>query len=158
MIRSVRITEKIHSLIQKNRGGFSEYVEITTESINSEASRRAISRLVSGSDEFIAPPTQLNSHSFIVGLPADRHDRMQWLFGRLNLNEVAVDDVYAVAYFLEKFVAWTGYQIDGSIRDVSPHDLKSRDEISAILAQAEEILRARLKDIDALRALNAKKM
>ena len=82
---------------------------------------------------------------------------MQWFFGRLNLNEVAVDDVYAIAYFLEKFVAWTGYQIDGSIRDISPNDVKSREEISAILAQAEEILRARLKDIDALRALNTKK-
>jgi hypothetical protein len=150
--------DKTHSLIRKYRGNFSEYVEITTESINDEMSRRAISRLVSGSEDIVASPTQLNSHSFIAGLPADRYDRMQWLFGRLNLNEVAADDVYAIAYFLEKFVAWTGYQIDGSIRDISPHDVKSRGEINAILAQAEEILRARLKDIDALRALNTKKM
>ena len=150
--------DKTHSLIREYRGGFSEYVEVTTESINDETSRRAISRLVSGSDDIVVQPTQLNSHTFIAGLPADRRDRMQWLFGRLNLNEVAADDVYAVAYFLEKFVAWTGYQIDGSIRDISPNDVKSGDEIRAILTQAEKILRDRLKDIDALRALNTKKM
>ena len=150
--------DKTHSLIRSYRDSFSEYVEVTTESINDETSRRAISRLVSGSEDIVAPPTQLNSHSFTTGLPADRHDRMQWLFGRLNLNEVAADDVYAVAYFLEKFVAWTGYQIDGSIRDISPNDVKSREQIGETLAQAEKILLARLKDIDALRALNAKKI
>jgi hypothetical protein len=150
--------DKTHSLIGDYRRGFLEYTEITTESINDEVSRRAISRLASGSDDIIAPPTQLNSHNFIAGLPADRHNRMQWLFGRLNLNEVAADDVYAVDYFLEKFVAWTGYQIDGSIRDISPYDVKSMDQISEILGKAEKILLARLKDINALRALNAKKM
>ena len=69
-------------------------------------------------------------------------------------NEVASDDVYAVAYFLEKFIAWTGYQIDGSIRAISPNDVKTKEEISAVLEQANNILRDRLKDIDALRKQN----
>ena len=36
---------------------------------------------------------------------------MNWLMGRLNMEELAKDDVYALNYFLDKFVAWTGYQI-----------------------------------------------
>jgi hypothetical protein len=110
-----------------------------------------------GRRRYHVPPAWLNSQNFVVGLTADWHDWVQWLFGRLNLNAVAADDL-CHRLFLEKFVAWTGYQIDGSIRDVSLDDVKSREEISAILAQAKKILRAQLKDIDALRTLNAKKM
>ncbi len=36
---------------------------------------------------------------------------MNWLMGRLNMEELAKDDVYALNYFLDKFVAWAGYQI-----------------------------------------------
>jgi hypothetical protein len=37
--------------------------------------------------------------------------RMNWLMGRPIIEELAKDDVYALDYFPEKFLAWSGYQI-----------------------------------------------
>jgi hypothetical protein len=74
---------------------------------------------------------------------------MHWLMGPLNLEEAATDDVYALEYFLNKFIAWTGYQITAAPQldgTPSPPD----EVIAANLKRAAKILSDGLRDIDEL--------
>ncbi len=150
--------DKTHDLIRSHSGLFKSYVEITTESLNDEATRRLIARLAIDSDATIPPPTHLNAHRIDVAtLPADRQPKMQWLMGRLNLHQMAYDDVYAMDYFLEKYSAWTSYQITGSILEQSPADVRHPDQIAAALDRAERILQHRLRDIAGYRIMLAER-
>jgi hypothetical protein len=146
--------DKTHALVASHRALFATTHAITTESINDDGTRRLIARLALGHDEILPQPTWLNCHRLdITDLAADRRDKMQWLFGRLDLQRFTYDDTYAIEYFLEKFVAWTGYQITGAIEDISPHDVKTSDELHVALETAERIVNNRLRDIEALRAM-----
>jgi hypothetical protein len=144
--------DKTHSLISSYKSVFADYCEITTETIRDEATRRLIGRLATGKDDVLPPAKRLNAFQFdITKVPPDRCEKMQWLFGRMDLNQMAYDEIYGIKYFLEKFVAWTGYQIDGSIKQISPNDVRTAEELHAILDDAQRILSDRLMDIDALR-------
>jgi hypothetical protein len=145
--------DKTHALISSHHGAFAQCCEITTESINRDATRQLIARLATGDDTNLPPPTWLNAYGFdIAALPADRRAKMQWLIGRMDIGKMAHDEVYAIGYFLEKFVAWTGYQIDGSIAHISRDDVRSTAEMHAILDIAHRVVSDRLKDIEALRS------
>jgi hypothetical protein len=74
---------------------------------------------------------------------------MNWLMGRLNMEELAKDDVYALNYFLDKFVAWTGYQITDAPQ-LGGTVAASAPEIAADLERAARIMNERLREIDAL--------
>jgi hypothetical protein len=74
---------------------------------------------------------------------------MNWLMGRLNVEELAKDDVYGLIYFLDKFVAWTGYQITGAPQ-LGGARAASAPEIAADLERAGRIMNERLREIDAL--------
>jgi hypothetical protein len=65
------------------------------------------------------------------------------------MEELAKDDVYALNYFLDKFVAWTGYQITDApqLGGTAP---ASAAEIAADLERAGRIMNERLREIDAL--------
>jgi hypothetical protein len=148
--------DKTHALIASHQRLFAASVEVTTETINDEATRRFIAYAALGQDGILPPATWLNSHRLdIARLPTDRHLKMQWLIGRLNMQQLAYEDTYGLDYFLEKFIAWTGYQITGAIKEISPHDARTSDELKASLDTADRIVRNRLKDIEALRAMLA---
>jgi hypothetical protein len=69
--------------------------------------------------------------------------------GRLNMEELAGDDVYALNYFLDKYIAWTGYQITGAPQlggTVPP----PAPQIAADLERAARILEKGLREVDAL--------
>jgi hypothetical protein len=71
--------------------------------------------------------------------------------GRLNIGELANDEVYALDYFLDKFVAWSGYQIvdsSGAQAGAAPSE-----KIAADLERAAKVISDRLRDIDALHQL-----
>ena len=74
---------------------------------------------------------------------------MNWLMGRLNMEDLAKDDVYALNYFLDKFVAWTGYQI-ANAPQLGGTPALSAQEIDADLERAGRIVNERLREIDAL--------
>jgi hypothetical protein len=65
------------------------------------------------------------------------------------MEELAKDDVYALNYFLDKFVAWTGYQITGAPQ-LGGTAAASAPEIAADLERAGRIMNERLREIDAL--------
>lgn len=68
---------------------------------------------------------------------------------RLNIEELANDEVYALDYFLDKFVAWSGYQIaSGAQAGAAPPE-----KIAADLECAAKAISDRLRDIDALHQL-----
>lgn len=149
--------DKTHALIAEAAPLFARYVEIATEDIETEAVRRLIARAAAGDEAVMPAPAHLNAHSIDIGaLPADRRPRMQWLMGQLNLHRLAYEEAYAVEYFLEKFVAWTGYQIAGEIAVISPADVRGPAEMADILQRAELALRRALRDVEALRRDHAR--
>jgi len=74
---------------------------------------------------------------------------MHWLMGRLNIEEVAADDVYAFDYFLDKFIAWKGCQIADSPDSRSAPAAK----ITADLERAAKLIADRLRNIEELHQL-----
>jgi hypothetical protein len=145
--------DKTHALVRQHSSLFTEHIEIATESLNEIATRRAITNFVSGRD--MAPPPKTHLHASAIDIssfPKEHQIKMNWLMGRLNVEELAHDDVYALNYFLEKFVAWSGYQITDAPQ-LDGADRASMQDIAADLERAAKILKDRLRDIDELRHL-----
>jgi hypothetical protein len=143
--------DKTHALVGQHRRLFDEYIEIETETLNDDVTRQKIADFVQGSGSTQTPPkTHLNASVIdISSFPKQQQTKMNWLMGRLNLEEMAQDDVYALDFFLEKFIAWTGYQIkEPSQLDGAPRS--SREKIAADLERAAKIVGDRLRDIDEL--------
>jgi hypothetical protein len=142
--------DKTHALVRQHLALFDHHIEIATESLNDEATRRAIADFVDGGEAQPPPRTHLNASVIdISSFPKQHQVKMNWLMGRLNMEELAKDDVYALNYFLDKFVAWTGYQI-ANAPQLGGTPAASAPEIAADLERAGRILNERLRDIDAL--------
>jgi SAM-dependent methyltransferase len=142
--------DKTHALVRENLALFDSHIEIATESLNDEATRRAIAQFVDGNEAQPPPRTHLNASVIdISSFPREHQIKMNWLMGRLNMEELAKDDVYALNYFLDKFVAWTGYQITDAPQ-LGGTVAASAPEIAADLERAARIMNERLREIDAL--------
>jgi SAM-dependent methyltransferase len=141
--------DKTHALVRQHLALFDAHIEIATESLDDDATRRRIADFVGG--EGPPPPkTHLNASVIdISSFPKQHQIKMNWLLGRLNIGELAKDDVYALNYFLDKFVAWTGYQITNApqLGGATP---SSMPEIAADLERAMRVINERLREIDAL--------
>jgi hypothetical protein len=142
--------DKTHALVRRYLSLFEGHIEIATETLNEVAVRQAIADFVIGRDVAPPPKTHLNASVIdISSFPKEFQIKMSWLLGRLNTEELARDDVYALNFFLEKFVAWTGYQItDAPQLDGAPR--ASMQDIATDLERAAKILKGRLRDIDEL--------
>ena len=142
--------DKTHALVRQHLALFDHHIEIATESLNDEATRRAIADFVDGGAAPPPPRTHLNASVIdISSFPKQHQVKMNWLMGRLNMEELAKDDVYALNYFLDKFVAWTGYQITDAPQ-LGGTPAASAPEIAADLERAGRIMNERLREIDAL--------
>ena len=145
---------KTHALICSHKTDFARYCEIRTEEICNEETLRKVAELATGDSGLQLAPKWLNAHQVdITKVPPDRRDKVQWLFRRMDLNQIANDDGYAIDYFLSSFVAWSEYQIDGSVgeRSRSRNDRKTPKEIEAILASALDMLYHRVGKIESLK-------
>ena len=142
--------DKTHALVRQHLVLFDHHIEIATENLNDEATRRAIAGFVDGGGASAPPRTHLNASVIdISSFPKQHQVKMNWLMGRLDMEELAKDDVYALNYFLDKFVAWAGYQItDAPQLGGTPAALAP--EIAADLERAGRIMNERLREIDAL--------
>ncbi len=141
--------DKTHALVRQHASLFDAHIEIATESLDDEACRRAIADFVGG-DKVMPPKTHLNASVIDIASFAKQHQlKMNWLMGRLNMEELANDDVYALNYFLDKYIAWTGYQITDApqLGGAAP---PAAPQIAADLERAAEILKKGLREIDAL--------
>jgi hypothetical protein len=142
--------DKTHALVRRHLALFDAHIEIATENLNDEATRRAIADIVDGGAALPPPRTHLNASVIdISSFPKQHQVKMNWLMGRLNMEELAKDDVYALNYFLDKFVAWTGYQI-ADAPQLGGTVAASAPEIAADLERAGRIMNERLREIDAL--------
>ena len=139
------------ALVDEFRPLFGDSVEIETEALEEDATRRTIARLADGREDVLPPRTRLNAARIDISrFPPEHQNRMQWLLGRLNIEEMAHDDVYALDYFLKKFVIWTDYQIaDAPQLDTTRPAPPER--IAADLDRAYGIVSDGLRNIDALR-------
>ena len=147
--------DKTHALIELYKCLFDSSIDILTEKLNEESTRRALARLADGSATVVPPPVHLNAAAFDIGsLPQLQRDKAAWLLGRLNWASVLADDVYAIDYFLDKFVAWTGYQIKGEREDLAGLQRPSRSDTAKTLARARTILNNASEEIDELEKLN----
>jgi hypothetical protein len=142
--------DKTHALVRQHLALFDHHIEIATENLNDETTRRAIADFVDGGTAAVPPRTHLNASVIdIASFPKQHQVKMNWLMGRLNMEELAKDDVYALNYFLDKFVAWTGYQITNAPQ-LGGTPAASAPEIAADLERAGRIMNERLREIDAL--------
>jgi hypothetical protein len=149
--------DKTQALIDSQKNLFDEYVELHTERLNDEDTRRKIACLVLGRDDVVPPTTHLNAHSIDIGsYPNELRPKMQWLLGWLNPHELAHDDVYAIEYFLNKYAAWTGYQIRNSPQ-LDGMSTRSREEIATTLDRAHGVVLAAIKDIEGLKKILAER-
>jgi hypothetical protein len=141
--------DKTHALVRQHAHLFDAHIEIATESLDDEACRRVIADFVGG-DQAPPPKTHLNASVIDIASFAREHQlKMNWLMGRLNMDELASDDVYALQYFLDKYIAWTGYQITGApqLGGVAP---PPAPQIAADLERAARTLEKGLREVDAL--------
>ena len=144
--------DKTHALVRQHASLFEAHIEVATESLEDEVCRRAIADFVGG-EGTLPPKTHLNASVIDIASFAKRHQlKMIWLLGRLNMEQLADDDVYALNYFLDKYIAWTGYQITEApqLGGAAP---PPPSQIAAGLERARQILEEGLRDIDALSKL-----
>jgi hypothetical protein len=142
--------DKTHALVRQHLALFDHHIEIATERLNDEATRRAIADFVGGGEAAPPPRTHLNASVIDISSFSKRHQvKMNWLMGRLNMEELAKDEVYALNYFLDKFVAWIGYQISNAPQ-LGGTAAASAPEIAADLERAGRIMSERLREIEAL--------
>ena len=145
--------DKTHALIDGYGGLFDEQIEIETETLGEEATRRTLARVVTGTDAALPPNAHLNAASIdIATFPTEHQHKMHWLMGRLNLQEIARDDVYALDYFLEKYIAWTGYQITNAPQLETAKPVAA-EKIRADLGRAIGTVRRRLREMESLHGL-----
>ncbi len=145
--------QRPHNLVREYLDLFDEHIEITTESLDDEAIRRAIAGFVGGDSRTLPPKAHLNASVIdIASFPKVQRQKMHWLMGRLNIGELANDEVYPLDYSLDKFVAWSGYQIVNSSPARKPAR-RQPEKIAADLERAAKIISDRLRDIDALHQL-----
>jgi hypothetical protein len=143
--------DKTHALIAGAKALFDDYTEIETEMLDSAATRRVIADLVGGPGAAVPPKSHLNAAMIdISAFPKEHQFKMNWLLGRLNIDEMVQDDVYAIDYFLEKFTAWTGYQITKAPQ-LGPAAAASADEIAIDLDRVLKIVSKRRKEFRSLR-------
>jgi hypothetical protein len=145
--------DKTHALVDGFKGLFDETVEIETEALDDEATRQTLARFVCGLDSEPPPKTHLNAASInIASFPEPYRHKMHWLMGRLNVAQVAEDEVYALDYFLEKFIAWTGYQITQAPQ-LGTAVAAPADRIAGDLERAILTVQERLRELQSLRDL-----
>lgn len=142
--------DKTHALVDEHRHLFVDCLDIATEQLSHAPTREAIASFILNRPDLPIGPVHINSHAYLKNLPPNRRLKIQWLLNRLNLHRVADDEVYAIDYFLEQFIAWTGYQIHRTPQ-IENSDYRGIDELAKILDRAEDILRIRLQDIERLR-------
>jgi hypothetical protein len=143
--------DKTHALITDATALFDNYTEIETETLDSAATRCVLAHLVGGRSAVVPPKAHLNAAMIdISAFPKEHQYKMNWLLGRLNIEEMAEDDLYAIDYFLEKFIAWTGYQIT-TAPQLGPTTAASADKIAIELDRVLEVVAKRLKEFHSLR-------
>jgi len=149
--------DKTNALIDSHKNLFDQYLEVHTERLDDEDTRRKLACLVLGSESVIPPPAHLNAHSIdIASYPEAHRPKMQWLLGWLNPHQLVSDDVYAIEYFLNKFIAWTGYQTRNSPQ-LGPSDARSREDIATTLDRAHDVVLAAIKEIEGLKEILAER-
>lgn len=144
--------DKTLALVEQYSELFDDYIEINTEDLNTEASRRALARAV-GIEDQIPHPAHLNAMQAIVAtIDPKRRNYFNWLLGRLNFTQVATDEVMALNYFIEKYVAWTGYQITRAPQ-IDSAEIPPAATIDRNLDRAEARLLHALKEVAQLRLM-----
>jgi hypothetical protein len=147
--------DKTHALIEQHKGLFAECLDVFTEKLDEEPTRRALARIAIGSETVVPPPVHLNAHAIdIAAIPKDQRDHAMWLLGRLDLNSLVTDDVYGLAYFLNNFISWTGYQIRGELPQLGRTRRPDRAETAATLGRARAVLDDAIRVIGDLERLN----
>ncbi len=145
--------DKTHALIRQHLALFEISMTVHTERLNDAATRRNIADFIGEAATALPPKTHLNAASIDISSFAKEHRfKMNWLMGRLNAEELATDDIYALEYFLNKFIAWTGYQINAApqLRGTPPPPDAA---IAGNLERAAKVLKDGMRDVDQLSKL-----
>lgn len=144
--------DKTHALINQYKALFAESIDVFTEDLSDELVRRALARLVNGSDCIVPAPARVHAYAFdITSVGKEYRDKAMWVWGQMDWERVVKDDLHGIEYLLTKFFQWKERQVKG---DPLPGAQESRVEISAALARARKSLAAALKQVERLEKLD----
>lgn len=148
--------DKTHALVEQHEKLFTAHFELSTEQLSTEEGCHTVARWAGESEALVPRHMHLNAHSIdVAAAPKEHREKLFWLMGRLNLYDMCLDDTYPMDYFVNKFIAWTGYQIRNA-PGLGTSRRQTREERAETLGRANVILSAALSELDSLRELNLK--
>jgi hypothetical protein len=74
-------------------------------------------------------------------------DKLQWLFSGLDPQQGVASDIYFLNHFLTKFIAWIGYQNDGTIGRINKNYASSYHSTYEILKNSFQLIESRMNEI-----------
>jgi hypothetical protein len=135
--------EYTHRLVASAYPLFPAVLQIETEDLNSAETLENLAVFVSGDATNAPGPRRLNGHALIdiFDFPPEQRVFAQWMFGRLNSQQIAESNTVLVDHVLDSTIAWLGYLrtgISGSYdeRYARPPD-QVRREAQAFLSRLD---------------------
>ncbi len=134
--------DKTHSLISGAKNMFSGYLQLETENLSTEASRKALSDALS--IPYIATSAHVNRHFPMAGLNEEERQWLHIYLSYLDLDRFGRDDAYGLDHFLTTF--------GRKMRAMQPHQ-NSRAITTA--RDVASLLERHLRDLEAMINTNA---
>jgi hypothetical protein len=143
-----------HRKIAEASANFSRCISVETESLSSRETLEAISRFILGKEGATPAAAHLNRHVYLSVEDFTESSRSygQWLFGTLSAQAVERDPLYLSEYVTNKFIAFTGYQLSGFIKEFAPSQALAPEALSSSLDRFEALMDARLKEVRSLKS------
>jgi hypothetical protein len=131
--------EYTHRLVASAYSLFPTVLEIDTEDLSNPETLRSLASFVSGDASNAPGPRRLNSHNLIdvFDFPAKQRPFAQWLFGRLNCQQVAEENTVLVDHVLNSTIAWLGFLQTGVASQLNEQYSKPDEEVERL---AQEVL------------------
>jgi hypothetical protein len=145
--------DKTHELVNSFKHLFSETLDVTTESMNNEVTRRALARLILGTETVFAPPVFTNPHFLQVGtLSPEKAELAQWMLQYINLLELGNNPTYLLEYGVERVLRFLRGATQAEVEGTNGLDAQHRNELIDSISKARSALASGLDQLIALDA------
>ncbi len=135
--------EYTHRLVASAYSLFSAVLQIDTEDLSSPEQLRELADLVSGNTLHAPAPRRLNGHSLIdiFDFPTEQRAFAQWMFGRLDCQQIGEDNTVLLNHVLNSTIAWLGYLQTGFSSKIDERYSRSPEQVKreaqAVLARLD---------------------
>jgi predicted nucleic acid-binding Zn-ribbon protein len=144
--------KKTHSLIEKHKHLFSDYMLIYTEDLSASSTRRKIAKFIECDDGYLPPAIHINKNADgIDGLKDSERAMLQWYFRQLDYHNIAQGPHALAAQVIGYLTRWLHYQSDDKASEELYWAEKVDEErLRSILSNTEQLLEQNLLDVHAM--------